>query len=69
MLDWYWVEAYPNFGSERRFKTERDINQVISEYEVMGDLVRVETPDHEEVYRSRGLTAFLKRIKKIKDKC
>lgn len=59
MFDYYWIEVYPNYGDDRRFKTARDINQVISEYEAMGDFVRVEDPDGNEIYRSHGLNVFL----------
>lgn len=52
---YYWVTVYPDYGHNRRFKTERDISQVIAEYEALGDYVVVADESGDDIYRSAGL--------------
>lgn len=58
METYYWVSVYPNYGYNRRFQTDRPINEVIAEYEAMGDYVVVSDENGDDIYRSDGLKYF-----------
>lgn len=59
MQTYHWVTVYPNFGFNRRFQTDRPINDVIAEYEAMGDYVVVSDKYGDDIYRSEGLKYFM----------
>ena len=59
MAQKYYVMVFPHFGGERHYETERDINLVIQEHEVMGDYLLIEDERGVEIYRTWGLDSFL----------